>query len=57
MMKEIERYFKSKVEVPLIRFGKKQKVETRICEEALLFSKYLRGEKEIWVPRIVWRAH
>jgi len=31
---------------------KKQEVETLIAEEALLFAKYLRGEKTHWEPRI-----
>ena len=33
--------------------GKKQTVETLINEEALLFAKYLRNERETWIPRIV----
>jgi len=52
MMKDLERYFKSKVEIPLIRHGKKQRLETLINEEALLFAKYLRSEKTEWIPRI-----
>jgi len=52
MMKGFEEYFKSKVEIPLIRHGKQQRIETLINEEVLLFSKYLRGEKTNWVPRI-----
>jgi len=51
-MKCLYRYFKSKVEVPRIRVGKRQTVETLINEEALLFAKYLRNEKETWTPRI-----
>ena len=53
MMKDFEKYFDSKVEVPLIRHGKGQRIETLINEEALLLSKYLRKEKPEWVPRIV----
>ncbi|MEM2971252.1 MAG: hypothetical protein QW270_02350 [Candidatus Bathyarchaeia archaeon] len=33
-------------------YGKKQKVETIINEEAVLLAKYLRGEKETWKPRL-----
>ena len=51
MMKELERFFESKVEIPLIRHGKKQRIETLINEEALLFAKYLRDENENWIPR------
>lgn len=52
MMKELDRNFESKVEVPLIRYGKRQKIKTMIKEEALLLAKYLRGEMKLWVPRI-----
>ena len=53
MMRELERYFESKVEIPLIRHGKKQRIETLINEEALLFAKYLRSERDHWIPRVV----
>ena len=53
MMNELEGFFESKVEIPLIRYGKKQKVETLINEETLLLAKFLRSEKENWIPRIV----
>jgi CRISPR-associated protein Cas1 len=52
MMKELEGFFESKVEIPLIRHGKKQRLETLLNEEALLLEKYLRGEKKSWVPRV-----
>jgi len=39
-------YFESKVEIPRIKHGKKQTIETLINEEALLFGKYLRDERE-----------
>jgi len=35
------------VEIPLIRHGKRQKIETLINEEALLFAKFLRDEKTL----------
>ena len=44
--------FESDVDVPRIRYGKKQTLDTLINEEALLLSKYLRNEKEKWIPRI-----
>jgi CRISPR-associated protein Cas1 len=40
------------IEIPRIKVGRKQKFETLISEEALLFAKYLRGEKTHWEPRI-----
>jgi hypothetical protein len=51
-MRELVRYFESKVEIPLIRHGKKQKIETLINEEALLLAKFLRNEMKTWIPRI-----
>jgi hypothetical protein len=52
MMKELQEYFESKVEIPLIRHGKRQRFETLINEEALLLAKYLRDENKTWIPRI-----
>ena len=52
MMGELERYFELKVDIPLIRHGKRQRVETLINEEALLLAKYLRDENNTWIPRI-----
>jgi hypothetical protein len=51
MMKELEEYYESKVENPLLRHGKKQKIETLINEEALLLAKYLRNKSNTWIPR------
>ena len=53
MMKELEKHFESKVEIPLIRYGKRQMIETLINEEVLLLAKYIRNESNIWDPRIV----
>jgi hypothetical protein len=52
MMKELEKYFESKVEIPLMRHGKRQRLETLINEEALLLAKYVRDEKKNWIPGI-----
>lgn len=52
MMRALEGYFESRVEIPLIRHGKKQKLETLINEEALLLAKHLRDENLNWIPRI-----
>jgi len=51
-MKNLYKYFQMKVEIPRIRRGKSQEIETLINEEALLFAKYLRDERETWIPRI-----
>jgi len=52
-LKRLNAYFLSKFEVPRIRRGKRQELETLINEEALLFARYLRREKPTWIPRIV----
>ena len=52
LMKRLYRHFEFKVEVPRIRVGKRQTIETLINEEALLLGKFLRDERKIWTPRI-----
>jgi hypothetical protein len=44
--------FNREVEIPRIRQGKKQTLDTLINEEALLFAKFLRSEKKEWNPRM-----
>jgi len=44
--------FEKTVEIPRIKVGERQTIETLINEEALLFAKYLRNERENWIPRI-----
>lgn len=46
-------YFETIVEVPRIKVGERQTIETLISEDALLFAKYLRNEKKEWHPRMV----
>jgi hypothetical protein len=55
MKKEFERYFESRVDIPLIRHGKRQRIGTLINEEVLLIAKYLRGERKTWIPRMATR--
>ena len=43
---------RTKVEIPRVKVGNRQEIETLINEEALLLAKYLRGEKKEWVPRV-----
>ena len=52
LMKRLYRCFESKVEVPRIRVGTRQTLQTLINEEALLLAKFLRDEQETWTPRI-----
>jgi CRISPR/Cas system-associated endonuclease Cas1 len=51
-MKGLNEYFQTEVKIPRYRMGKKQELETLINEEAMLFAKFLRNEKQTWVPRI-----
>jgi hypothetical protein len=44
--------FERTVDIPRIKVGKRQTLETLINEEALLFAKYLRKERNSWIPRI-----
>ena len=53
LIKSLEIFLKSEIEIPRIRHGKRQNIETLINEEALLLSKYLRKEKTSWKPRLV----
>ncbi len=51
LMRKLNSYFESKVDVPRIKHGQRQTLEPLINEEALLFAKYLRSERETWIPR------
>jgi CRISPR/Cas system-associated endonuclease Cas1 len=51
--KKMNNYFETNIEVPRIRVGKRQTIETLISEEALLLAKFLRNERREWHPRIV----
>jgi CRISPR-associated protein Cas1 len=46
MADKLNSFFESTVEIPRIRHGKKQTVETLINEEALLLARYLRDENQ-----------
>jgi hypothetical protein len=48
----LNQLFERKIDVPRIKHGKTQTIDTLINEEALLLAKYLRGENKIWTPRI-----
>jgi hypothetical protein len=53
LIRSLNEYFQTKVEIPRTRMGKEQEIETSINEEALLFASYLRNEKRTWIPRIM----
>jgi hypothetical protein len=48
---KLSNYFEAYVEIPRMKVGKRQTIETLINEEALLFAKYLRNERKEWIPR------
>jgi CRISPR/Cas system-associated endonuclease Cas1 len=51
-MKSLEGYFLKTVNLPRIRMGNRQELETLISEEAMLLAEHLRNEKQTWIPRI-----
>src|SRR4030042_1769582 len=53
LLKQSEDFFQSTDGIPRIRVGKKQKSETLVNEEALLLAKFLRCERDEWMPRTV----
>lgn len=53
LIRKLNKYMEFKVEIPRIRRGKKQKIETLINEEADLLAQYIRGESDKWIPRIL----
>lgn len=53
MMRELDEFLLMRVEIPAMRHGKNQAIETLIHEETLLLAKYLRDENTTWIPRIV----
>ena len=53
LLGELNRFFETMVEVKRIRNGEHQTLETLIKEEALLFAKYIRNEKQSGVTRII----
>ena len=52
LLKSLNKFFESTVEIPRIKVGKKQTFDTLISEEALLLAKFLRNERKNWSPRL-----
>jgi hypothetical protein len=46
LMKQLNKFFESHVEIARRQVGKRQTVETLINEEMLVFAKYLRDERK-----------
>jgi hypothetical protein len=51
-MKQLNQCFESSVEIPRIKHGKRQTLDTLVSEEALLLAKFLRNEGKEWNPRL-----
>jgi CRISPR-associated protein Cas1 len=52
LMIKLNAYFETKVEIPRVRHGNRQEIESLLNEEATLLARYIRGEKENWLPRV-----
>jgi hypothetical protein len=52
ILRELNRFFETMVEVKRIRNEKHQTIETLIKEEAQLYTKYLRGKNNSWPPHM-----
>lgn len=50
-MTALETFRETDVEIPRIKHGKKQTIETLIREEAQLFAECLRTKNKEWKPR------
>lgn len=51
LAEDLNLLFDRVVDVPRMRHGNKQTIDTLINEEAYLFAQYIRNEKPTWTPR------
>jgi hypothetical protein len=49
---DLSLFFDRMVNVERIKHGNRQTIDTLISEEALLFAKFLRRERNAWIPRL-----
>ena len=52
LAEDLNMFFDRMVNIERMKIGSRQTIDTLISEEALLFAKYLRHEKESWIPRL-----
>lgn len=52
LAEDLNLLFERIIEIPRIRHGSRQTLDTLINEETLLLAKFLRHERETWIPRI-----
>jgi hypothetical protein len=53
LAEDLNGLFECEAQIPRVRHGSKQTLDTLICEEALLFTRYLRSERQTWISRFV----
>ncbi len=53
LAEDLNAFFDRMVNLERIKVGSRQTIDTLLCEEALLFAKYLRDERKEWIPRTV----
>lgn len=51
-VEKLNAFFETVVEIPRVRHGSKQSIETLINEESLLLAQHLRNERPSWAPRV-----
>lgn len=51
LIKVLSKHFEKRVQIPAIRRGKEQSIETLITEEAFVIAEFLRNGKINWIPR------
>jgi CRISPR-associated protein Cas1 len=51
-MRNLNAFFETTLNIPRVKHGNRQSIETLINEEALLLANYLRDERQSWNPRI-----
>ena len=56
LMNKLNEFFESEVNIPRIRVGKKQTIETLINEEALQLAKFIIDERHTWTIRMEAKA-
>lgn len=52
LAEDLNKLFEKKIQIPRIRHGYSQTLDTFINEEALLLAMFLRNERKEWNPRI-----
>ena len=52
LMDSLNGYFEKQIEIPRMKVGNRQTIETLINEEALKLAKCLRNEMRDWIPRM-----